>query len=175
MRYVRLHDHNILGARGIAVRVGRFQGTVTLEIRGTVGIMTVNGKELVDAVTTTMSRGRDGTTLAARELFQVPSKRSTGTHSSRPLVARSASDHARVLSTTANKSAARIASKAKMTTTALGSHDCSFKRRELPRWTDREDRVVRVLSPTMAAEKLHRPLDEIHARRKSLGVGKRQA
>jgi hypothetical protein len=39
-------------------------------------------------------------------------------------------------------------------------------------WSQREDLVVRIIAPEMAAEKLMLPVDAIKARRTTLGLGK---
>jgi len=169
MKNVRLHDHNIHGARGIAVHFGRFQGTVKLEIRGTIGQMTVNPRELVDAVTTVMSSARSATTpVPTKPSGQSSPKRS---RSGRQLAPRSKGSRGLRLSLPNNKPASGPTPKVKLATVELALETSSFRGTESRRWTAYEDRVVRVLSPYMAAEKLHRTLEEIHAQRKEMGVG----
>ena len=168
MKNVRLHDHNIQGARGIAVHFRRFHGTVKLEIRGTIGQMTVNARELVDAVTTVMSTAGSATTPApTKPSGQSSPKRS---RSGQQLAARSKGGRGLRLSSPGNKSASGPTPKVTMTTVESASETSSFRGTESRRWTVREDGVVRVLSPKMAAEKLRRTMEEVQLRRKVLGL-----
>ena len=163
MTFVRLHDHNIEGANGIAVHVGRFEGTVKLEIRGTIGFMTVSAQELVDAIKTIMRCATHAPALgtgalaaqkpARSEIVKLATKRrrSARRNSVRKTTIRSDSASIRM-----------ITAASFMGSLQRDTISCS--------WTAREDAVVRVLKPIMAAEKLHRPIEEIQARRQALGL-----
>jgi hypothetical protein len=54
---------------------------------------------------------------------------------------------------------------------ALATIDEMNKTPPSRQWSPREDLVVRIISPELAAEKLCLPVDEIKARRKALGLG----
>jgi hypothetical protein len=169
-KHVRLVDHNIERATGLTVETGRFKGTVCLSIGGTIGRMTVNAAELLNAAQAVMScwtnsersasTRQKGTKVAddseggneRREKLERPTKssgRQRQKYSAQPRVQNNQGRALRAI---------------------RDPHPGNLSRRPHPYWTAYEDRVLAIVSPEIAAKKLRRSIAEVEARMRQLGL-----
>jgi hypothetical protein len=166
---ISLIDHNIEQARSLTIESGRFKGTVCLSIGGTVGRMTVSAEELMTALQETVFRRRQD--AKAGEKSNKKKMRAASSQGSSKKTSASSGpprDHRRVLTISGRPSTpvhvSRLVTTSEMAQTRF---------RPGAGWTLREDRVISVVSPQIASEKLKRPLTEILARRRELGLPSR--
>ena len=181
--HVRILDHEIEKASGLILRMGRFKGSVAIDIGGTIGCMTVDATELrnaLDAVihswasekvshevqdavvkrqTIGPMRGEktakrlDSTNMAAEGQ---PKDRGSLNSPSRPS-GTTVNDAIEVLPEIALPPAVSKADKSKTGGQLYGRRA-------------HQDTVIRILSPETAAKKLGLSLEEILDRRRQLGL-----
>jgi hypothetical protein len=161
-KYIRLLDHSIDGATNLTVDAGRFSGSVSLTIGGTPGRMTVNASDLLAALQEIM-RGWPQKTSGESDGTAEKPRRERKTRAS---ITQKSNSIARPRG---NMSRARTLIFSKKSGSA-GTSTPNLESRENMPWTEYEDHVLDVLSPEFASEKLHRPLSEIHARLRKLGL-----
>lgn len=142
-KQIRLLDHNIESARGLTVESGRFKGSVSLRIDGTIGQLTVRASELLSALQ--QIAGVEATRLRNNSNQEsVSSLKNQGPKS------------ARISRTQRVEVQSRKKRRTRKESTIIWRAGFA--------WTEYEDQIIMIASPGFAAEKLRRPLSEVIAR-----------
>jgi hypothetical protein len=196
--HLRLANHNIENATGLEVGMGHYKDTVLLTITGTIARMTVDATDLLAALiairrnwaelenkeTIKLIERRDveGRDVEEREIVRCDDEqhvneqhageqrspeeaksarrpRRNRVHSMRPVSA-PADDPRHQQEQQPIASPATVAKEDVKSTSQAKS----------VAWTGRDDSIIAILSPEMAASKLRRPLEAILARRRELGL-----
>ncbi len=167
-KHIQLLDHNIERANGLTVESGRFRGTVSLAIGGTIGRMTVSAFDLLKAVSEVMASWSKQPKESNHEyeIQDASIARKTRTKVSDSKENRQAIRH---------KQSPISPNRAE---TSVSVQSLAYTRNSLKTinqpsssgWTPYQDKVISITSPEIAAKKLKKPVAEINSRRRQLGL-----
>ncbi len=181
--HVRILDHEIEKASGLILRMGRFKGSVAIDLGGTIGCMTVDATELRNALDAVIhswasndvscevqdaevERQTIGPMRGEKTAKRLDSKNMAA--ESQPMVRHSLNSPSRPSGTTVNNAIEvlpEIALPPKASEADKSKTDVQLYGRRA-----HQETVIRILSPETAAKKLGLPLEEIMDRRRQLGL-----
>lgn len=153
---IRLIDHTIDRATNLSLEAGRFAGSITVSINGTPGRMTVNAEELLAAVQEILSVWSNIKSHQDRKSAENAVRKQSGRANAR----------FNTNGPGGERKSLKIGAKAEV------AGELIWRRGQM--WAEWEDKVLSIVSPELAAEKLRRPLTEIHARLRELGRDRRK-
>ena len=174
-----LVDHNIKKATGLEVGMGRFKGTVSLTITGTIGWLTVDASDLLIAIEEIRWRWAETDDEGKIELVERHDQAEANQPRERPRklerntrvdVMQQQTPTSQPVVREQQKPASRPPDVQNRPLHVAKNRSSQPSSETIAMRISYEDSVIAIVSPELAAEKLRRPIREIHARRRELGL-----